>query len=66
MNPRIVLRILTSWEILAVAGVCMVLIPLVSYLSSLRPRHRRMQFLPPAERVLMETPEQTTGAKPKA
>ena len=60
MNPRMVLRILTSWEILFVAGVCMVLIPLVSYLSSLRPR-RRVQFLPPAERVIMETPEQRAG-----
>jgi hypothetical protein len=58
MNLLIVLRILTSWEILSVAGVCMVLIPLVSYLSSLRPRRRRMQFMPPAERALMETPEQ--------
>ena len=32
MNPLIVLRILTSWEILAVAGVCMLLIPLVYWL----------------------------------
>jgi hypothetical protein len=61
MNVRIVLRVLTSWEILCVAGVCMVLIPLVSYLSSLRPRRRRMEFTPPAERALMETPEQQTS-----
>jgi hypothetical protein len=39
----------------------MVLIPLVSYLSSLRPRRRRMQFTPPAEQALMESPEQRTG-----
>ena len=58
MNPQVVLSILTSWEILLVAGVCMILIPLVSYLSSLRPRHRRMQFMPPAEQALTETPEQ--------
>jgi hypothetical protein len=58
MNVRIVVRILTSWEILSVAGVCMVLIPLVSYLSSLRPRRRRMEFMPPAERALVENPEQ--------
>lgn len=58
MNPQVVLSILTSWEILSVAGMCMVLIPLVSYLSSLHPRHRRMQFVPPAEQALTETPEQ--------
>jgi len=61
MNPLVVLRILTSWEILFVAAVCMVLIPLVSYLSSLRPRRRRMQFMPPAEQALVETPEQRAG-----
>ena len=61
MNLRTVLRILASWEILAVAGMCIVLIPLVSYLSSLRPRRRRMQYMPPAERALMETPEQQAG-----
>lgn len=61
MNPLVVLRILTSWEILFVAGVCMVLIPLVSYLASLRPRSRRIQFMPPAEQALMETPEQSAG-----
>jgi hypothetical protein len=61
MNLRIIVRILTSWEILCVAGACMVLIPLVSYLSSLRPRRRRMDFLPPAERALMENPEQEAG-----
>ena len=62
MNPLVVLSILTSWEILLVAGLCMVLIPLVSYLASLRPRPRRIPFSPPAERVLMETPEQSDGA----
>jgi hypothetical protein len=61
MNPQVVLSILTSWEILSVAGVCMVLIPLVSYLSALRPRYRRMQFTPPAEQALTETPEQRAG-----
>ena len=66
MNSLVVLRILTSWEILFVAGLCMILIPLVSYLASLRPRPRRMQFLPPAEQALLETPEQRTGAQPGA
>ena len=61
MNILIVLRILTSWKILSVAGMCMVLIPLVSYLSSLRPRRRRIGYMPPAERALMETPEQQTS-----
>jgi hypothetical protein len=61
MNPQVVLSVLTSWEVLSVAGVCMVLIPLVSYLSSLRPRRRRMEFMPPAEQALAETPEQRTG-----
>jgi hypothetical protein len=62
MNPRVVLEILTSWKVLLAGGLCMVLIPLVSYLASLRPRPRRMQFMPPAERVLLETPEQSAGA----
>lgn len=61
MNVLIVARILTSWEVLCVAGVCMVLVPLVSYLSSLRPRRRRMEFMLPAERALMETPEKQAG-----
>lgn len=61
MNPLVLLSILTSWEILFVAGMCMVLIPLVSYLASLRPRPPRMRFMPPAERALMETPEQSAG-----
>ena len=61
MNLLVVLRILTSWETLSVAGVCMVLIPLVSYLASLRPRRRRLQFTAPAEQALMEAPEQRAG-----
>ncbi|UCF98618.1 MAG: hypothetical protein JSV89_03555 [Spirochaetaceae bacterium] len=58
MNPLLLLRVLTRWEILAVSGLCLILIPLVSYLSSLRPRRRMMEFMPPAERALMETPDQ--------
>jgi len=62
MNPQVVLSILTSWEILFVAGFCMILIPLVSYLASLRPRSRRVPFMAPAERALTESPEQSEGA----
>jgi hypothetical protein len=58
MNPRDVLRILASWEVLLAAGLCMLLIPLVSYLASLRPRSRRIRYLPPAEQALLENPEQ--------
>lgn len=61
MNPLILLRVLTRWEILAVSGLCMILIPLVSYLSSLRPWRRRTKFVAPAEQALTEAPEQKTG-----
>jgi hypothetical protein len=58
MNLLFLLRVLTRWEIIFVSGLCMILIPLVSYLSSLRPRRRRIEFMPPAEQALMEAPEQ--------
>jgi hypothetical protein len=58
MNPLFLLKVLTRWEILAVSGACMILIPMVSYLSSLRPRLRRIEFRPPAEKVLSETPNE--------
>ncbi|MEE9308620.1 MAG: hypothetical protein V3V57_13945 [Spirochaetia bacterium] len=58
MNPLFLLKVLTRWEILSVSGACMILIPMVSYLSSLRPRRRRIEFTPPAEKVLMETPNE--------
>jgi len=58
MNPLFLLKVMTRWEILAVSAACMILIPLVSYLSSLRPRRRRIEFTPPAEKVLMEAPNE--------
>jgi hypothetical protein len=61
MNLLLVIQILTSWEILLVALLCIILLPLVTYLSSLRPRRRRMEFMPPAERALMEAPDREAG-----
>jgi hypothetical protein len=56
MNPLLFVKILTRWEILVVSGACMILIPLVSHLAALRPRRRRIEFVPPAEKVLTESP----------
>jgi hypothetical protein len=61
MNPLLLLRVLSRWEILVVSGLCMILIPLVSYLASMRSWRRRGEFTPPAERALMESPEERTG-----
>jgi hypothetical protein len=61
MNPLFLLRVLSRWEILAVSGLCMILIPLVSHLASLRSWRRRGGFTPPAERALMEGPEERAG-----
>ncbi len=57
MYPRLFLELFTQWPMLVVSGVVMVLIPLISYVSSLRPRRRRRRFTPPAETALKKGPE---------
>ena len=60
MGFDLVLQLITRWEMLAVFGALLVLIPLVSYLASERPRSSRRRFLPPADRGLFEPPRGPT------
>lgn len=58
MSVALLFRVMIRWETLLVAGIVMILIPLVSYLASLRPRLPRRRFLSPAEKALHEAPAQ--------
>ncbi|MBN1834800.1 MAG: hypothetical protein JW820_03055 [Spirochaetales bacterium] len=56
MNLAFVLELVTRWELLLIAGILMILIPLVSYIASVRRGPRRRRFLSPADRALVEPP----------
>ncbi len=56
MSALLFLEVLTRWQTLLVSAVLLVLVPLVSYLASLRPRLRPPRFRAPAERALEEAP----------
>jgi len=54
MSLLFLLKLITRWELLLVSGAMMILIPLVCYIASVRPRGRRRRFLPPADRALIQ------------
>jgi hypothetical protein len=60
MGLELIAKLITRWEMWAVCGVLLVLIPLVSYLAAERPRSSRRRFLPPADRALAEPPRGPT------
>jgi hypothetical protein len=68
MTLELLVKLITRWELLLVCGVVMVLIPLVSYVASTRPRAPRGRFIPPADRALLEPPRMTPrqGPRPRA
>lgn len=57
MSLLFLLELITRWELLLIAGIMMILIPLVAYIASVRPRAPRRRFVPPADRALMEPPQ---------
>jgi hypothetical protein len=52
MGLKIILLVVTRWQVLLVGGLLILFLPLVSYIASIQPRGRRAGFVPPAERAL--------------
>jgi len=51
---RFVALLFSQWQMLAVCGLLILLLPLVSYLASVRKRRPRAEILPPAEKALRQ------------
>ena len=52
MGLKIILLVVTRWQVLLVGGLMILFLPLVSYIASIQPRGRRAGFVPPADRAL--------------
>jgi hypothetical protein len=63
MSLELIVKLITRWELLLVCGVVMVLIPLVSYVASVRPRAPRGRFISPADRAMFEPPQRTRAPR---
>jgi len=52
MNPLMVIRLFSFWQMQLVAVALILLLPLVSYLAAVRSGgRRRREFVPPAEQT---------------
>jgi len=58
MNPELILSLLSSWQFIAVCALLMILLPLIFYVSSLKPMKRK----PPAVKI---KPEARKKKEPK-
>ena len=57
MSASFVLKLLTQWQMLFIGGLIILFLPLVARIASLKPRRRRTEFIPPAEKALRPTAE---------
>lgn len=57
MGLAFVLQLFSQWQMQLVSAFAILLLPLVSYLASGRPRPQRPAELPPAEKALRESTE---------
>lgn len=57
MSLLFFIKLFSQWQMLFISGLLILFIPLVSYIASLKPRRRKAEFLPPAEKALRESSE---------
>jgi hypothetical protein len=57
MSIEILLKIISRWQLLVVSGLLVLFLPFVTYIASVKTQHRRVRFIPPAERALRQTTE---------